>query len=747
MVFFDGNSTGTYHAGDPGIAGVTVQLMSGSAIVATTTTTANGTYTFSNVTAGTYTVKVVAPAGLTYSATEHASGNPLLDNDVNPKTGLSDSFTVVAHQMTTGVNAGLVFNGNFAGTTPTQIGSGAAYSGNQSSGVIVGSGNDNVHTGSGGNNVVILGGGNNIIEEGSGATVDIGVASGALNAQTQNASSGYLFAGTGNSVLQGEQGNAYLIGGVGRNQIAGGSANNILAGGIGGGTVTISGTKVTGYTGGSEVRLTGTSSTVLYQKGDGVLTLDNTFDPKTDQLEIFGYTKGTMAVLPNGQTALYLGGNDLIVFNGGNPFAPGVGSSFAGVTFTADIAAAPQYVMTFGTNGLPQIVPSGSATAPAPQTGGVTGTVFNDANADGTQQTSEGGLAGQAVTLLQGSAVIATTTTAVNGAYSFSGIAAGSYTVSVTKAAGETFTTAGTTGITVTGGGTTVVNAIGEHVVATASASPTAISSAPTSVPMSAYNQTLTLDDKSYTVSGSQGNATIIAGNGNDTIKVGGYNNAVTLGSGNNTVTGAQGSTTITAGNGNNTITVSGYNDKITVGSGTNTITGPQGNATIVTASGNNTIALQGYGNTVTTASGNNMIIAGAGGATVDTAAANDTVTLSGWGNLLQGGLGTEVFMGGAGNTYQPSAGAASGTGSMEIKDFSLTNGDVLDLSKLLAQAGWNQAAATLSNFVKITEVGANTQVSVDPTGGGTHFHTVATLDGLGVSSLSALQSHNSIIL
>jgi protocatechuate 3,4-dioxygenase beta subunit len=741
LVFFDGLSDGTYHVGDPGVEGVTVELLSGSKIVATTTTNSSGVYSFNGIASGSYTVKVIAPAGTSFSTTEHASGNALLDSDVNPTTGVSNPVTVVAQQTTTGVNAGLIFNGNFAGNTPTTLGSGQAYSGNSSSGVIVGSGNDNVHTGSGGNNVVILGGGNNIIEEGSGATNDIGVASGALNAQTQNATNGFLFAGTGNSVLQGEQGNAYLVGGTGQNTVAGGSANNVLVGGISGGSVTASGTKVSSYTTGSEVRITGTSATILYQKGDGVQVLDNTFNPAIDKLEIFGYASGTIETLPNGQTALYLGGNDLIVFNGGNPFTAGTGSSFAGVTFTANIATAPQYVVTFGANGLPEIVPSGGATTAAPQTGTVSGTVFNDANADAKQETTETGIAGQTVRLLEGTAVIATTTTGSDGSYSFSGVSAGNYAVSVTKAAGDTFTTAGTANVTVTASANSVAASIGEHATTAAATTTTT----PTSITMSAFNQSLTLDDKNYTVSGSQGNATITAGNGNDTINAGGYNNAITLGSGNNTVTGPQGNTVVTAGGGNNNINVSGFNDTITLGNGNNTITGPQGSTAVTVGSGNNTIALQGSGNTITTVSGNNTITAGAGNDTVNTESANDVVTLSGWSNLITGGSGVDSFIGGSGNTYQVSS--VSSTGNLELKDFSLNNGDVLDLSKVLTQAGWNQAATTLGGFLKVSEVGTNTLIGVDPTGSGGNFHTVATLDGLGVSSLGMLQSHNSINL
>ncbi|WP_459678601.1 hypothetical protein, partial [Acidisoma sp. 7E03] len=63
---------------------------------------------------------------------------------------------------------------------------------------------------------------------------------------------------------------------------------------------------------------------------------------------------------------------------------------------------------TFSTSGTASVTTtSGSAVTAAPigEYAGstVTGTVFNDLNADGSQGTGEGGLAGQTVRLLQGS--------------------------------------------------------------------------------------------------------------------------------------------------------------------------------------------------------------------------------------------------------------------------------------------------------------------------------------------------------
>src|SRR6185312_7035096 len=67
-VWLDSNANGVQDVGEPGINGVTVQLLdSGSNVIATTTTAGDGLYTFANLLGGTYSVRVVAsslPAGV-----------------------------------------------------------------------------------------------------------------------------------------------------------------------------------------------------------------------------------------------------------------------------------------------------------------------------------------------------------------------------------------------------------------------------------------------------------------------------------------------------------------------------------------------------------------------------------------------------------------------------------------------------------------------------------------------------------
>ncbi len=71
--------------------------------------------------------------------------------------------------------------------------------------------------------------------------------------------------------------------------------------------------------------------------------------------------------------------------------------------------------------------------APAGVTSTIGDSIFFDANGNGAQDGGEGGISGVTLRLLDGSGtVVATATTDVNGAYSFTGLAAGSYQVEVT---------------------------------------------------------------------------------------------------------------------------------------------------------------------------------------------------------------------------------------------------------------------------------------------------------------------------
>ncbi|KQQ40375.1 hypothetical protein ASF61_06315 [Duganella sp. Leaf126] len=105
LVWEDANGNGVQDAGEAGLAGVEVQLKAANGdLVATTTTDASGNYHF-DVTAGTYSVTVKAPAG--YAVTAQAQGaDGAHDSDIDA-SGHTGAITLAANTTNNDVDAGL----------------------------------------------------------------------------------------------------------------------------------------------------------------------------------------------------------------------------------------------------------------------------------------------------------------------------------------------------------------------------------------------------------------------------------------------------------------------------------------------------------------------------------------------------------------------------------------------------------------------------------------------------------------
>jgi uncharacterized repeat protein (TIGR01451 family) len=106
-VFYDLNQDGVYDQGDLPAANVTVNLLLNGSVVATTTTNAQGVYSFTGLPAGDYTVQVVAPDGANFT-TEGVGADASLSSNVDPSTGITTPFVLASGQAVTTEDAGLL---------------------------------------------------------------------------------------------------------------------------------------------------------------------------------------------------------------------------------------------------------------------------------------------------------------------------------------------------------------------------------------------------------------------------------------------------------------------------------------------------------------------------------------------------------------------------------------------------------------------------------------------------------------
>jgi len=89
FVWQDTDADGIQDAGEPGIGGVTVNLLDGGgAFLQSTTTAPDGSYSFTNLAPGDYIVEFVGPAGFAPSPQDQG-GDDTIDSDANPGTGQS----------------------------------------------------------------------------------------------------------------------------------------------------------------------------------------------------------------------------------------------------------------------------------------------------------------------------------------------------------------------------------------------------------------------------------------------------------------------------------------------------------------------------------------------------------------------------------------------------------------------------------------------------------------------------------
>ncbi|MEX1288731.1 MAG: SdrD B-like domain-containing protein, partial [Acidimicrobiia bacterium] len=113
FVWFDEDGDGVQDAEEPGIEGVTVNLWSSvddapGAVLATTSTDADGLYLFTDLVAGEYFVQFELPTGYDGFTSQDVGGDDAIDSDPDPATGITSEITLDWGDSNLTIDAGLV---------------------------------------------------------------------------------------------------------------------------------------------------------------------------------------------------------------------------------------------------------------------------------------------------------------------------------------------------------------------------------------------------------------------------------------------------------------------------------------------------------------------------------------------------------------------------------------------------------------------------------------------------------------
>ena len=414
VVFTDNNDDGVADGADKGLAGVTVKLLDGNGAPTgvTTTTGASGGYSFTGLEVGAYSVQVVAPGSDGYSPVG-ANGNATLDSIANA-AGATATVSLAPGANTPNQNAGVYVPVSLSGTVfNDQNADGSQEAGDK------GIANDTVQLLDASGHPIL---GATTTTAADGSYSFTGLLPGAYSVAITDPA-GDTFSPTGTS---GTAPNS-IVNGAGKTApvtlTSGQSATAQDAGAYGPGS--LSGTVFTdqnadGVIDGADAGLGGVTVELL--NSAGAPTGATAVTDANGNYDFIGLHPANYAV----QIAPPAG--DVVSPKGANA-NPALDSIASGAGKTAEVA------VNSNTN-----TPNQNAGLYVPVS--ISGVVFTDQNADGVQQAGDTAITGDIVTLYSGATAVATTTTGLDGAYSFNGLTPGSYTVAVTDPAGDRFSPA-----------------------------------------------------------------------------------------------------------------------------------------------------------------------------------------------------------------------------------------------------------------------------------------------------------------
>lgn len=141
----------------------------------------------------------------------------------------------------------------------------------------------------------------------------------------------------------------------------------------------------------------------------------------------------------------------------------------------------------------------------------------------------------------------------------------------------------------------------------------------------------------------------------------------------------------------------------------------------------------------------NDTVYAGAGHDTLHGDAGTDTIYGEDGNDIIEGGNGIDTLYGGTGEDTFVFKSSSIFTGDDVIKDFSVAQGDAIDISDVL---DYDPMTDVITDFIQITQSGSNSFLSVDWDGGGNNFVEVIKIEGVtGLTDEAALVTSGNLIV
>jgi len=454
-VFNDVNGDGVQDPSETGLNGVTVTLKSsGGTTITSTTTLANGSYTFGSRDAATYIIEATTPSGFTPTTVTSVAVILPAGGSANASFGFQQTGTI----------SGTVFsdvNGDGI-KQPSEPGLGTVTVTLKDSGGTV------LHTA-----VTNSSGGYSFTDQEAGAYVVTATTPTGFIATTATSQSVSLAAGGAGVANFGFQQQGSISGNVFLD-LNGDGVQDVGESGIGGVTVTLSDSSTTSTAGDGSyifrdktagsytvtattptgfVATTQTTKTVVLMAGASVSANFGFQQQGSISGNVFNDLNGNGvqdAAEPglSGVTVLRKDSTGTTTLESTTTLAGG-SYSFTGVdpgTYIIEVTTPTGFTPSTVTTRSVTIASgeSNSANFGFQQTGSISGIVFEDLNADGIQQPSEHGIGAVGVTLTLTSStgtVIASTTSVGNGSYIFTSVIAGTYYVNASTPTGYSPTT------------------------------------------------------------------------------------------------------------------------------------------------------------------------------------------------------------------------------------------------------------------------------------------------------------------